>query len=536
MWCRGRAWSDGDPRYARSALALLAGVALAFGSTGTAHAQHAAAGASGSAPDNIVVEAFRGITATSTRAHLVTGLDGHPLFHLLDADAVQARGRELFDTTRFSPEQYAQLASDLDVRAFLSGRVARRSGRYLLTVEVRSGQTGAVVGEATWRVARPSGFSVLENEAYAQLSELLDQTMSPVRAAPGDDETPPDVPPVEAPPEVPPPHDPDVVADADDPRLAYDLRRMDAFRVEVLVGTLRRNLDATAEVDPALRGGSPGDAPVIEPRGFHSRGLGSLELGLRLEFFPGALLPDQERLGFFGFYMAYRHSAGLSLTFDGCPVGSDPRCTDEDGVVKLAAHTSDLDMGIRLRHRFGRWRHSPTLMADIGYGIFSFVFDADGLMRVRADQILPPMRYRQLHLGTGLEVGIVPVYLSFVGRFHYRLGTQIGSDAEAIWGGETYDIRGVRILAELRTEMPYVLPGLYLGLGAEFFRYATVFRGQTACASPDASGGCAPDALWEPWPTLVDTTSGTRRVSGGLRDAVHDSYFRITLTLGYAFR
>jgi hypothetical protein len=193
-------------------------------------------------------------------------------------------------------------------------------------------------------------------------------------------------------------------------------------------------------------------------------------------------------------------------------------------------------MGIRLRHRFGRWRHSPTIMGDIGYGIFGFSFNTDGLQRVRADQILPPMRYRQVHLGAGLEVGIVPVYLAFVGRFHYRLGTQIGADARAIWGQETYSIRGVRISGELRTEMPYIAPGMYMGLGAEFFRFQTVFRGQTACASPDASGGCAPDALWEPWPTLPDGSSGVPRVSGGLRDAVQDSYFRVTLTLGYAFR
>lgn len=498
-----------------------------------AHAQPTGAAAG---PDHIVVEPFRGIAAAATRNHLLVGLGEHPLFSLLDADAARARARELFRSTNLSNEQYVQLARDLDIRAFISGRIARRSGRYVLTVEVRSGATGEVVGEATWRVARPSGFSVLETEAYAQLGEPLDLTASPARAGPRDEELPPDVPVVPEPVEVPPPLDPDVIASPDDRRRSYEMRRMDAFRMEVLVSTLRRNLDATAEVDPALRGGNAGDAPILEPRGFSSRGLGGLELGLRFELYPGALLPDQDRLGFFGFYFSYRSSVGLSTTFDACPFGSEARCTDEDGVVTLSSRTSDLDMGIRLRHRFGRWRHSPTLMADIGYGIFSFAFDTDGLQRVRADQILPPMRYRQLHLGTGLEVGIVPVYLSFVGRFHYRLGTQIGKDALAIWGQETYNIRGVRISGELRTEMPYVAPGMYVGLGAEFFRFQTVFRGQTACAAPDASGGCAPDALWEPWPTLPDGSSGARRVSGGLRDAVQDSYFRITLTLGYAFR
>ena len=498
-----------------------------------AEAQRAATPAT---PDNIVVEAFTGISASNTHDFLVAGLSDHPLFRLVDQDAVRTRGRELFDTTRLSAEQYAALARDQDIRAFLSGRIARRSGRYVLTVTVRSGETGEVVGQAEWRVTRPSGFSVLELEAYAQLSGPLELAWSPARSrGPSDDEQPPEPPPVLEE-EVPPAVDPDVMADDDDPRRTYEMRRMDAFRMELLVSTLRRNLDATAEVDPALRGGVAGSAPIIEPRGFSSSGLGGLELGLRLEFYPGALLADQDRLGFFGFYLAYRSSLGLRTTFDGCPLNSAPRCTDEDGVVSLSTRTTDLDMGIRLRHRFGRWRHSPTIMADIGYGMFSYSFDADGLQQVRADQILPPMRYRQLHLGTGLEVGIIPVYLSFVGRFHYRLGTQIGDDALAIWGQETYSIRGVRILGELRTEMPYIAPGMYLGLGAEFFRFQTVFRGQTACADPDAAGGCAPGELWEPWPTLPSSMGGAPRVSGGLRDAVQDSYFRINLTVGYAFR
>lgn len=514
-------------------VALLAGPAAAAAQRvpTPAEAQRAATPAT---PDNIVVEPFTGISAVNTRNFLLQGLADHPLFRLVDHASVRARGQELFDTSRLSAEQYVALAQDLDIRAFIAGRIARRSGRYVLTVTVRSGETGEVVGQAEWRVARPSLFSVLELEAYAQLTAPLELASSPARRGPRDDEQPPQPEPVAEPEEVPPPLDPDVVADEDDPRRTYEMRRMDAFRVELLVSALRRNLDATAEVDPALRGGTAGDAPIIEPRGFSSRGLGGMELGLRLELYPGALLPDQDRFGFLGFYLAYRTSLGLSTTFDGCPLGSAPRCTDEDGVVTLSTRTTDLDMGIRIRHRFGKWRHSPTIMADIGYGIFSYSFDADGLQRVRADQILPPMRYRQLHLGTGLEVGIVPIYLSFVGRFHYRLGTQIGDDALAIWGQDTYNIRGMRILGELRSEMPYILPGMYVGLGAEFFRFQTVFRGQTACANPDGAGGCAPNDLWEPWPT--SGSGGAERVSGGLRDAVQDSYFRINLTVGYAFR
>jgi len=496
-----------------------------------AEAQRAATPAT---PDNLVVEAFSGISATNTRNFLVQGLGDHPLFRMVDHQSVRQRGRELFDATRLSAEQYVQLARELDIRAFLSGRIAQRGGRYVLTVTVRSGETGEVVGQAEWRVARPSGFSVLELEAYAQLTAPLELTRSPARVPAPVVEEPPPEPPVDLVDEVPPPVDPDVVAADDDPRRTYEMRRMDAFRVELLVSTLRRNLDATAEVDPAQRGGTRGDAPIIEERGFSSTGLGGLELGFRLELYPGALLTNQERYGFLGFYLAYRSSAGLSTTFDAC-TGS-ARCTDEDGLVSLRTRTTDVDMGVRIRHRFGKWRHSPTIMADIGYGLFRYDFDADGLSTVRADQILPPMRYRQVHLGTGLEVGIVPIYLSFVGRFHYRLGTQIGDDALAIWGQQTYDIRGMRILGELRTEMPYIVPGMYLGLGVEYFRFRTVFRGQAGCAVPGADGSCPDDALWERWPTQSGGSGRTESVTGGLRDAVQDSYFRITLTLGYAFR
>ena len=343
-------------------------------------------------PDNLVVEPFTGISAVNTRNFLIQGLGNHPLFRLVDHESVRARGQALFDTRSFDAEQYVALARDLDIRAFIGGRISRRGGRYVLTVTVRSGATGEVVGEAEWRVSRPSQFSVVELEAYAQLTAPLEQTSSPARAqAPSDDEEPPVPEPVAEVDEVPPPIDPDVVADDDDPRRSYEMRRMDAFRVELLVSTLRRNLDATAEVDPTLRGGAAGDAPVIEPRGFTSSGIGTMELGFRLELYPGALLANQSRFGFLGFYLAYRSSVALTTTFDGCPVGSNPRCTDEDGVVALSTRTTDLDMGIRIRHRFGKWRHSPTIMADIGYGLFSYAFDADGLQTVRADQILPPI-------------------------------------------------------------------------------------------------------------------------------------------------
>ena len=184
-----------------------------------AEAQRAATPAT---PDNIVVEAFTGISASNTHDFLVAGLSDHPLFRLVDQDAVRTRGRELFDTTRLSAEQYAALARDQDIRAFLSGRIARRSGRYVLTVTVRSGETGEVVGQAEWRVTRPSGFSVLELEAYAQLTGPLELAWSPARSrGPSDDEQPPEPPPVLEE-EVPPAVDPDVMADDDDPRRTYE--------------------------------------------------------------------------------------------------------------------------------------------------------------------------------------------------------------------------------------------------------------------------------------------------------------------------
>lgn len=471
-------------------------------------------------PERIVVENFRGPRSAQMRAWLLEGFDDREGYERVPYRVYRDRARNMYGGTRLNAMQYQGIARAMDIRAILTGRVQRRSGRWVVTVTVIDGETGEEVGSARWRERRHTDMRQLATEGWDELLPHIEASWSPAR--------------LRSPPEVEQPPEPEPVAvvdedeldpdddDEDDSEEPLDYLRSDALRLEVLVSSLRRNLRADTLVNAALRGGTPGTL-IDEPHRFQSGGLGHLELGLNLEFYPGLLLDDQDSWGFFGFYLEYRSSVRLSTTMRGC--GDDPACPT--GNVSIDSRTSDLNMGIRLRHRFGHYRHSPVLHGDIGYGIFHYYFDPADLAVADARDILPPMRYRHLHVGAGIEMGLVPIYLHFIGRFQYRLGTQVGQDALDIWGLETTKTGGFRVHFELRTEMPYIAPGMYAGLSFEFFRWVTTFRGQTQrdpTLDPDRG-------LWEPW--LTDPAG---RVTGGIPDPVSDNYFRLGLTIGYAFR
>jgi hypothetical protein len=85
----------------------------------------------------------------------------------------------------------------------------------------------------------------------------------------------------------------------------------------------------------------------------------------------------------------------------------------------------------------------------------------------------------------------------------------------------------LQVGAELRHEMTWLADGAFLAIGVEWFRFTTVFRGQTACQS---GSECAEYELWEPWPETGDI------VDGGIRDPLDDDYLRLTLNIGWAYR
>jgi hypothetical protein len=112
-------------------------------------------------------------------------------------------------------------------------------------------------------------------------------------------------------------------------------------------------------------------------------------------------------------------------------------------------------------------------------------------------------------------------------RFAYRVGLDVGADARRIWGASTGRPSGLQVGAELRHEMTWLADGAFVAIGVEWFRFTTVFRGQTACR---AGSECAEYELWEPWPETGDI------VDGGIRDPLDDDYLRLTLNIGWAYR
>ncbi|MGB0680504.1 MAG: hypothetical protein ACPGUV_12650 [Polyangiales bacterium] len=307
--------------------------------------------------------------------------------------------------------------------------------------------------------------------------------------------------------------------------------RLEAMAFRLDAGVQRRAMRTMATVFSRYRQPEldPADASTEdEARSYESGGLGHGEIGVRAEIYPGAF-GDEPPLPWLGLWGSYHTAVGLQ--------SSGPPCTQDgcgDAVVPIDTSQNEIQIGARARHRFGTHWRDPQLMADIGWGRFSFRLDPDDLAQVDRSTIVPPMVYRYVHLGARLRYGLVPTYLQAEAALGARIGLGVGEDAQQIWGTRTTGGVGLLFGLNLVSEAPYLFEGAFWHLGMEFFQFRTDFRGQTACRQ-DGCGNAQsnnPD-LWEPWPFGGNDPEA---VTGGLRDTVQDNYLRLFLGFGYRYR
>jgi hypothetical protein len=495
------------------------------------------AAASAQGDRRIVVEHFRGPRAGRLRSMLIDDLQSAG-WEVVDEGSLRAAVRDLDLSDRRSEDEYVQLARRLQARAIVTGTVARARRSWRLTVRVRNGADGRVLGTEAWGGHTAGSMDGVARSGASRLRAHLDQARGPsppravtvVASPPGeepwylrrhlDDERLPD--------------DEDGGNNNDEQGEPADAeRRHDAFRISVSAGSVWRSLRALAIVYAARRGqptADPSFDTVEETRSYTSSGIGHAELGIEAEIYPGAL--GDQGFPWLGLLVSFRHSVGL--TSFGCR-RSAMECAGA-GRVQIGTDQMDLEAGARARYRFGERRGDFELHVEALWGLSTFSFDTRALQEIDFDSIIPPMEYQYLHIGGGFSVGHLDWIVLDV-RAAYRPGLALGAKAREVWGTETGPASGYLLGLELRHGARWIAEGLFLALRVEYFQFQTVFRGQVGCAEPDSCPPVPPDELyrdpnlWEPWP--VDRSG---QVVGGLPDPVTDHYVRWGIYLGYAFR
>ncbi len=486
----------------------------------------------------VVVERFGGPQSARLRALLTQSLEENGLEVVPEVELREAL-RELELRAPHDAEQYVALARALRVAAFLDGRVGRARRTWTLRVTVRNGSDGAQLGASVWsgrnlaalRAVRRSGHARLQDHLSASTAPpqpiaVTTETVADPNAAPwyaaGEEEAPPGA----------------VDETQDEPPTARDPRGYPSIRFALLGGTLRRSLVTDVLVDSAYRVPFEPGTRLQEQRLYESSGVGHMELGVSFELFPDAFA-RRPTIPWLGVMVHYRRSLLLNSEGPSCLPSQEPdpalvgdgsvprgaRCPNVD-VVQVKTTQQELFAGLRLEPNVGDDVRGPWLTFDAGYGLFQFVLDPDDLVQLERTTIVPPLDYRYVHLGGGVRYGLHPTF--FIGaRFAYRVGLDVGADARRIWGAETGRPSGLQLGAEVRHEMIWLADGMFATLALEWFRFTTVFRGQTACA---AGAECADYEPWEPWPEADGI------VDGGLRDPVNDDYLRLVLQIGWAYR
>jgi len=477
-----------------------------------------------SAQRRVSVQSFSGPSASSLRAGLIRSLQDAADIEVVPRNEVETLAEAQGIHHNLSPSDYAVVGPAGQIAAFVRGASRRRRGRWVLTLTVYAGADGSRLGAVSITGRTLGALGNVRRTGYSRLRELLESTGPAPAPQPAAVVPDPNAQPwYQRQPETPPePEEPD--------EPSAPPGRWRALRVGFLVGTLRRSMSATAKVDPALRGGSPGDPLLEEPRSYGSAGLGALELGLGLELYPGSF-GDNPVFPYLGLVFSYRHSVGLSTEAPSCAPVSTPalpnRCTSPTSLVSVATTESELYLGVRLRYGID---DSTTLYADIGYGNFTFALASNDLTLLEGGSIVPTLAYSHIRLGAGFRYDAVPRLFTLGARFAYLAGLGVGDDAKAIWGTETSSTGGFSLGLDLESEIYPISDGVFARISLEYFRFKTSFRGQTACREPDSAGACALDSLWEPWPT-----DAAGSLTGGLQDPVKDGYLRLGLTLGYEY-
>ncbi|MBK8170364.1 MAG: hypothetical protein IPK60_08450 [Sandaracinaceae bacterium] len=463
-------------------------------------ASHAAAQ---SGPKRVVVRDFTGPQAERLHDALVSDLRSNGFEIVEESEmrsAASTAGVQLDDGWQY------RVAQQLRISAVISGTVARHGRRFTLTVRVRNGNDGASLGTETWRGRNPAQLASIGENGHERLGAFLASAHAPDPAVAeaehpwqaGDDAEGAD-------------DDGDDDEDADDEDEDEadeddgENGRYDSVRASLAIGTIARSMSTT--VVPVRLGGPS------EERRYSSSGLGNGQIGLDGEFYLGAL--GSQAFPYVGLVGGYHRS--LFLNTQGCDSTGTPCPTP---LIDVGTSQQDYYIGLRGRYAIGHRRDGIEIAVDATYGGFSFKLDEPALAQITPGTRVPTFGYSYLNFGLGVNIGVVERYLTVGLHGAIRAGLSVAAETRNAWGVDTKGASGFVLGLNIRSEAPYIADGMFFGLGFELLSFSTKFEGQTSCLS--GAGTCtSPNQLWE---QLT------------VPEPVTDTYYRLTLAIGYALR
>ncbi|GAB4202735.1 MAG: hypothetical protein OHK0013_16310 [Sandaracinaceae bacterium] len=468
----------------------------------------------------VIVERFRGTRAGVARNLLIANLSEAGYEVIPDAEVDRVVGR-LRLGSRLRDEDYVALARELHASAIVDGRVGRARRAWSLTVRVRNGLDGSVLGSASWGGRSTSAIDGVGRNAAERLQDYLRAAQAPASPSASsepqwyqegyhqDDERP-------------------MEDEESTPTEPSDTDRYDSGHLMISGGTLWRSFGTVVDVYAGQHNPSAPNTQAIvqQDRQYVSAGIGHFELGAEADLYPGAF--GDQPFPYLGLVVSFRNSVGLSSTAP----ADDP----VQGDVSIPTNQMDLRVGLRGRYRFGPRRGDFLLFLDAGFVLSTFTFGLEELARIQRASILPPMEYQSIELGLGFDVAVVKDALSIAGYGRGRIGVGIGVQSRNVWGIDTGPANGFLFGLELRHDAVWVARGAFASVRLEYFQYITQFRGQVGCydTCPPVADPSTDRSLWEVWPTESPLDPASR-VVGGAQDPVADHNVRWGLYLGYAF-
>lgn len=451
------------------------------------------------AQKRVLVERFSGPQASRVRAGLLADLGDHADTLTIVSESELRTASQTLGIARVRSEaDYAAVAQQLNVAAFIDGRVARRGRTWALTVRVR-GADGSILGTETWSGGTMNALGAVRRNGHSRLAQYLDAANPPIPPQPEVPETPERAwyQREEVEERVEEPDDDEDAPEGDD--------RYSAFRIGLGAGTLYRS--TSAEVIP-IYGTAEGEP---ETRSYASAGLGHAELAIDGDFFPGAF--GSQPFPYIG--LAFHYRAGVGLQSTGCaPPTSDGACRE----VLVKSSQSDFYLGARGRYAFGSPARGPQLDFDVGYGYFAFGLDLAALQQLDPTAVIPPVGYAFFNVGVGITYPVVPTYLILGARFAYRASLGVSVEQKQVWGVDTSSAPGFLLGLDVKSQMPYIVKGLYVAFAFQYFSFSTTYEGPVSCLEGMCPAG---GPLWQPI-----------RVP----ESVSDNYVRLSLSVGYEFR
>jgi hypothetical protein len=500
----------------------------------------------------VVVESFRGPQSGRLRASLLANLQDQEEVELVSEAEVRRAARELGIRDISAPSDYARIARELDVAAFIDGRTGRQRRSWSLTVRVRDGSDGRVLDSTSWSGRTIGALSTVRRNGYRRLQDVLESSQAPASRGRG-----------RTPPRRPPPRRPPVVEEEEEEEEEYveEEEEEEEYRPPPRRGRGRGRAvqedeeeEEEEEEEPAGGGGGGEEPPWwVDPEGrnlqqrpgeddedpsdaddddddeeavpdddrheafalmFH---VGALRRSMvvpgirvfnrlrdptlpvsevieeRRQYVSGG--PGHAELGVEMELYPGAFSDTQPLPFFGL-VGRYHHSaflvskgpTRAGDIIDVGTSQSEIYVGARGRYRLGDGPQFAQLTADIGYGLFDFTLDTAHLVLLEPSSVIPPLQYSHVQLGVGFSYVLAPRWLTASASASARLGLGIGRDAKAIWGVDTTAANGWQIQIRLRSEAPYVAEGVFIGATFEYFMFTTQFSGQTACATSPCMG------------------------------------------------